>query len=304
MEFRQVEHFLAVVEHGGVVRAAAALHLAQPSLSQSIRSLERELGTPLFHRAGRGLVPTAAGEELLKPARQLIRDLSTALASVGDLSGLHGGNLDLGATAAGYESSLLDMIGDLRKRFPKLTVRIREYRSESDVAHAVREGTVELGIGFLNPRDAKAPAFLNGLAFHTLATEELCVNLPVTIADAVGNPLPFDLLPDLPVIAVTNGALARKAVEAALRSAGRKTRLGVETAYLHAALPIVAAGDGMCWTTRAQAQTAAFPGVVSRAMDPPILLPLIVMHQQGQLAPAARAFLDSMAGGEKPAEQE
>ncbi len=99
MEFRQAEHFLAVVEHGGVVRAAAALHLAQPSLSQSIRVLEREMGTPLFHRVGRGLVPTPVGAALVKPARQLLRDVATAQASVAELSGLHGGHVDIGATA-------------------------------------------------------------------------------------------------------------------------------------------------------------------------------------------------------------
>ena len=61
MELRQLEYFLAVVEHGTLTKAAAALHLAQPSLSQMIKTLERDLGTQLFHRVGRRLVLSPAG---------------------------------------------------------------------------------------------------------------------------------------------------------------------------------------------------------------------------------------------------
>ncbi|MGW5147745.1 LysR family transcriptional regulator [Rhodococcus koreensis] len=49
MDLRQMEYFLAVVDHGGVNRAAAALRVAQPSLSQAVRRLEKDLGTELFH---------------------------------------------------------------------------------------------------------------------------------------------------------------------------------------------------------------------------------------------------------------
>jgi len=75
MQARQITFFLAVVEHGGFGRAAAALRVAQPTLSQSIRSLERDLGADLFHRAADGVVLTTAGRALLGPARQLVRDL-------------------------------------------------------------------------------------------------------------------------------------------------------------------------------------------------------------------------------------
>jgi DNA-binding transcriptional LysR family regulator len=80
MDARQLEYFLAIVDHDGFGRAAQHLHIAQPSLSQSIANLERELGIPLFHRIGRGVVLSAAGRELIEPARQVLRDLSTARA--------------------------------------------------------------------------------------------------------------------------------------------------------------------------------------------------------------------------------
>ena len=75
MDARQLDYFLAIVEHDGFGRAAEQLHIAQPSLSQSIATLERELGVPLFHRIGRGIVLPTPARELVAPARQVLRDL-------------------------------------------------------------------------------------------------------------------------------------------------------------------------------------------------------------------------------------
>src|SRR2546429_2987960 len=82
MDLRRLRLFLAVVDHGGMTRAAEVEHVAQPSVSQAIRELETELGTPLFHRVGRRVVLTAAGEALVGPARQALRDVETGRAAV------------------------------------------------------------------------------------------------------------------------------------------------------------------------------------------------------------------------------
>ena len=78
MDVRQLGYFLAVVEHLNFGRAAEQLHVAQPSLSQAMGALERELGVPLFHRVGRGIVLSDAGAQLVGPARQVLRDLDSA----------------------------------------------------------------------------------------------------------------------------------------------------------------------------------------------------------------------------------
>ncbi|MDN5654994.1 MAG: LysR family transcriptional regulator, partial [Kocuria sp.] len=61
MELRHLEYFVAVVDHGGVSRAAEALHVAQPTISQGLRVLDRELNADLFVRTGRRLTPSPAG---------------------------------------------------------------------------------------------------------------------------------------------------------------------------------------------------------------------------------------------------
>jgi len=89
---RRLRYFLAIVDEGGVTAPAVALHVAQPSLSQALRSLERELGAELFVRVGRGLALTSAGRALIGPARQVLLTIEAARAAVGEISELVGGS--------------------------------------------------------------------------------------------------------------------------------------------------------------------------------------------------------------------
>jgi DNA-binding transcriptional LysR family regulator len=290
VEFRQAEHFLAVAQHGGVGQAASALGCARPSLSQSVRRLEREVGAPLFHRIGRGLVLTAAGTALIDPAQALLRDGKTVRATAAEHSGLPSGHIDIGTTAGAYESPLVHLVHSLRREQPQTTVRITEYRSEADIVRAVRVGAVELGFGYNDREGESAQRHRNGLRRHALGTTELCAVLPESTAAGLADPLQFAALPDLPVIAVSDGAQARSTVESALRRAGVRTRLSAVAAHRHATIPLVAAGAGICWTTVEQARNSAVPGVVSRRMDPPLRLSITMLHRRGALAPAARAL--------------
>src|SRR5262245_50840995 len=95
MDLRQVEYVVGVVDAGTFTAAAAALHVSQPSLSQGIARLEAELGTPLFHRVGRGAVLSAAGEAFVGPARRMLREARLARESVAAVAELETGTLDL-----------------------------------------------------------------------------------------------------------------------------------------------------------------------------------------------------------------
>ena len=95
MDVRQLTYFLAVVEHGGFTRAAEHLIIAQPSLSQTIKGLERELGVSLFHRIGRRVVLSEAGRALVGPARIVLRDLEVARSAAAELSETLSGRLEM-----------------------------------------------------------------------------------------------------------------------------------------------------------------------------------------------------------------
>ncbi|MGW2169510.1 isocitrate/isopropylmalate family dehydrogenase [Streptomyces sp. NPDC001705] len=97
MDARQLQYFLAIVEHGGFSKSAAALHVAQPSLSQAMANLQADLGVPLFHRVGRGVVLSKAGTELLEPSRRVLRDLQAVRDRAASLTGLGSGTVDVAA---------------------------------------------------------------------------------------------------------------------------------------------------------------------------------------------------------------
>ncbi|WP_232535019.1 LysR family transcriptional regulator [Nocardia terpenica] len=91
MSLRQYEYALAVAEQGSVTAAAELLHVAQPSVSQQIRALERELGVALFARTPTGLVPTVVGRAFLREAQVAVsasrRARATARAAADELVG-------------------------------------------------------------------------------------------------------------------------------------------------------------------------------------------------------------------------
>ena len=93
MELKQLEYFIAVCQEQHFTRAAEKLGIAQPSLSQQIRLLEHEIGTPLFDRIGKRTVITEAGKALLHHSYNVFHELSQAKAAISELQGLQRGTL-------------------------------------------------------------------------------------------------------------------------------------------------------------------------------------------------------------------
>ena len=148
MDLRRLEYFVAVVEHGSVTAAAGALHVAQPSLSQSIRALERDMAVELFDRRQRPLALTAAGKALLDPARKVLADLADARAAVGCVVGLAAGWLDV-AVLDPLAVDVAPAIAAFRRRHPGVPVRVHGPRDEDDRVRHVVDGRCELGVTYL-----------------------------------------------------------------------------------------------------------------------------------------------------------
>ena len=115
MELKQLEHFVAVAEEGQFTRAASRCHITRSALSTSIRSLERELDSPLFVRTTRRVALTGAGRVLLGKARRTLAAATSARDSVQAVHGLLRGSLAVGgiATSAIDQAALLASFRDL-----------------------------------------------------------------------------------------------------------------------------------------------------------------------------------------------
>ena len=99
VQLHQLRYVVCVAEERRFTRAAARLHVAQPSVSSAVAALEHELGAPLFHRARHEVMLTGAGEAFLPWARQVLADCEAGAAAVRDLLGLQRGRLALGRHA-------------------------------------------------------------------------------------------------------------------------------------------------------------------------------------------------------------
>ncbi|WP_327009589.1 LysR family transcriptional regulator [Dactylosporangium sp. NBC_01737] len=168
MDTRQIRYFLAVVEHGGFGRAAAALNVAQPTMSQSVKALERDLGTALFHRASHGVTLSAAGRAFLGPARLLMRDVAVAGEAVGGRP--EHDSLEIVASAPLGAHPGAALVGGFLRAHPGVSVSLDRDTEEALLAR-VRDGVSELGLVHL-------PAARLGLCEVELGAHDLVLVFP------------------------------------------------------------------------------------------------------------------------------
>ncbi|MEV4460430.1 LysR family transcriptional regulator [Microbispora sp. NPDC049633] len=146
MSLRQFEYALAVAEQGSVTAAAELLHVAQPSVSQQIRSLERELGVQLFARTPTGLVPTVAGRAFLREAEVAVRASRRAKAMARAHTDELTGELVVAVQMGFGTRQLPGALGALRRRFPRLEVTVFEEPSSAELDRLCRRGMLDLAL--------------------------------------------------------------------------------------------------------------------------------------------------------------
>jgi DNA-binding transcriptional LysR family regulator len=145
LTLQQLQYFLMTFRHGSFSAAAEELHLAQPSLSEQVRRLESELGVQLFHRVGRGLTPTEAGQVLRPHAERTLDAAEAARESVVAVRELRGGTATFGTWGTARYYPGVDLVSEFRRRHPTVRVRVVGQNS-SEVAEAVRSGELEAGM--------------------------------------------------------------------------------------------------------------------------------------------------------------
>lgn len=156
MQFQQLQYFVAVAETRHFTRAADLVHVAQPSLSQQIKSLERELGADLFLRARGNITLTDAGEALLPLARRILADADTARHEVQELAQLRSGRVRLGATPSLCTGLLPDVLRAFHDRYPGIRLLIEEGGSH-DLVRELARGALDLALVVL-PLPTPSPA--------------------------------------------------------------------------------------------------------------------------------------------------
>ena len=284
MELRPIEYVCAVVDHGSFTRAAAALDVAQPSLSEGVHRLERELGVHLFERAGRTVRLTAAGEALLGPARQLLRDRDAALDVVAAVRELRRGTLDLVALPTLVAEPLAGLIGRFRSAHPGVSVHIADPEDNAALERRVAVGQSELGLTELPPRDD---------TFVTLRLErqEIVAVCPPGTKLARDGRLPVAELARLPLITTPAGTSTCTCSTARWRPPRATDDRGGDFAA-GGDRPARARRRGRRLPAAASAEELATRGARAARLVPPLTRTVGLLHRAVPLSPAARAFVE------------
>lgn len=283
LDIRRLSLFLAVVDYGGFTRAAQAVHISQPALSQAIAELEAELRGPLFHRLGRKVTLTEAGAALVGPARAALREIDAARQVTAELSGLSRGHLDLSALPTLAADPLPELLGAFRKAHPGVAVRIASPDDPADLAEHIRSGVAEVGV-----TDARHAS--DGLVGVALGPQRLAVVFPPGSGPPSG-PLRPVQLSGVPLVLTPPGTSGRDLLDVALGQDGIKPVVAIETRQREAILPLVLAGAGAAVMPEALAELGATQGAIPVMFDPPLVRDLVIVRRHGSPTPPAAAFM-------------
>ena len=175
---RSLQYLIAIAEYGSYTRAAEALYVSQPTLSQQIKQLEESLQSPLLDRSGRTVKLTDAGEIYLQHARRAWGELEAGTRAIDDVLDLSRGSLRMGWTPI---TDLLTccLLESFNSRYPGITLSTLEMPAD-DIEVAVLEDRIDIGIAFSKPvsNDSRS----NGIETQMLFEETLCL--------AIGNAHP------------------------------------------------------------------------------------------------------------------
>jgi DNA-binding transcriptional LysR family regulator len=269
------------------------VHVSQPSLSGGIATLERELGVELFHRLGRRVVLTSAGEAFLGPARRMLAEAGAARVAVQGVADLVAGTLGIVSLPTLAADLLAPLVGEFRSRHPAVVVRVSEPEDRRDLVHMVLDDRAELGLTDLaEPGRGRAPS-LADVEAHPLGRQALWIVCPpgTELAHRRGEGVSVQFLAERPLVTTRVGTSTRDLLDAALDRAGATPTIAVETGQREALVPLVLAGAGCAFLPQPVAHRAADQGAVVAPLVPSLARTVGIIHRRAPLSPAARAFV-------------
>ncbi|TXL65269.1 LysR family transcriptional regulator [Zeimonas arvi] len=229
--------FVAVCEEGNIARAAAREALVASAVSKRIGAIEREIGAPLLVRNRRGVAPTAAGEVLLRRAREILGALDRTLAELDEFSTGVQGSVRVVASVSALAEDLPDDIASFLAAYQSVRVVLDEAVSTA-IVRMVREGAADIGVLW----DAADMSALQAVPYRS---DRLCAVVHARHPLARAARTTFAETLAWPSIGVTPGGMVESMLrrQAALLGAALTPR--IQVASLDAARRIAAAGLGL-----------------------------------------------------------
>ncbi len=286
MNLRQLRYLVALADERHFTRAAAREHVAQPALSQQIRSLEAELGMPLVERTTRRVAMTQAGEVLVARARRALAELDAAHAELQSLAGVQTGRLSVGALHTMGPVDLSLLLATFHDRHPAIELTVREQSSE-ELAAMLRDDEIDLAFLSVTERIQS-----RGLSLRPLVSEELVVVLPAEHALAGRDRLRLRDLSGESFISFREGARLRELLVRSAQRAGFEPRIALESNESRRIRSLVSRGLGVAILPRSDAEGPGSSVAVSDLVEPPLTRDVtLAARAERRPSPAAEAFV-------------
>ena len=250
METRKLAYFVKIVDTGSITKAALALHIAQPALSQQVASLEAEFRQQLLIRSKQGVAPTAAGLTLYRHAMAILPLIERTRDAVATSGGTPRGRVSIAIAPHSMAATLAPaMVHAVRDRYPDIVLHITEIFG-GVLSEAVINGALDIALIY-------EPGPIPGVHFTTLMEEDLFVVGPAgSLPDAAdGDGLPFADLVALPLLLPERNHTIRQVVEAEAAAIGGTVHVVSEVESIPSLIRLIDAGLG--WTVMPQAAARA-----------------------------------------------
>ena len=287
MELRHLRYFVAVAQEESITRAAALLHVSQPTLSRQIIDLEKELRVDLFEHGAKAIALTKAGRVFLEEAKAVLRRAETAV----EVARAVGGGKETVINVSYAPSPTFELLPRTLRLFqqanPTVEVKLHAVSAE-ETARGLSSGEFDLALAVVAPRRA-----VPGLVSEEFCRYGLCIALSTSHPLASLAQLSIEHLLDEPVVAYTRSGyrVYNETLEGLFAPFGQRPRIVEEHDNDMSLLAAVGAGRGVAFVLETFASFSV-DGVRTCALaPPPKKVGVGVIYPKKQLSPAAKNFI-------------
>ncbi|MFI5541782.1 LysR family transcriptional regulator, partial [Nocardia sp. NPDC051900] len=238
MDLKQLAALVTVADAGSVTKAAQLLHLVQPAVTRQIRTLEAELGVPLFERTRQGMVPTGAGEVLVARARRAMNELQRARAEIRPDPGEVTGTVTVGMLESVIDVLVEPLAAAVEERYPRVALRFLSAYS-GHLQQWLDVGDVDVSLLY-------NMASTQSVAIIPLLRERLWAVAPPRAELTGDEPVSWDTVLRHPLVMPVAGHGLRDLIEKAEPPVADQLRVAAETNSMALQKKLVMSGRG--WT--------------------------------------------------------
>ena len=290
MDLVALRAFVAVAELSSFSRAAEALHLAQPGVSQQIKRLERDLGAAVLQRSTRRVELTAAGASLLPRAKAVLAEVQRAEAEVRALEAGVAGRVAVGFVGTATYDLLPRVVRTLRERLPAVELEVHGEQLTPVLVEGLRSRRLDIAVMRRAAPDAS-------LQVRHLRSEPLIAVLPADHPLAGDGAVPLAALRDSAFVTYPSGhrSVVYDAVVHACRQVGSTPAEVVEVRETATLVAFVAAGIGVALVPE-PVRSLALDGVTYASLtDLDARTELVLATRSEALSPTVQHVADLMA---------